>query len=72
MSSNIDYAIVLEKGEKSWGAYVPDLPGCVATAGTREAVITLIKEAIVSHIGVMKKNGESIPLPTCHTLTVSV
>lgn len=44
------YAVVIEKGETSYGAYVPDLPGCVAVAESLEEVRNLIKEAIAFHI----------------------
>lgn len=57
------YAIVVEKGDTSYGAYVPDLPGCVAAAKTRDEVLKLIKEAIEFHIEGMRADGEPIPQP---------
>lgn len=57
------YAIVVEKGDTSYGAYVPDLPGCVAAAETRAEVMTLIKEAIELHLEGMLAGGEPIPQP---------
>ena len=57
------YAIVVEKGESSWGAYVPDLPGCVAAAETREEVYTLIKEVIEFHLDGLRDAGETVPPP---------
>lgn len=57
------YAIVVEKGDTSYGAYVPDLPGCVAAAETREEVLKLIKEAIEFHLEGMRAEGEPIPEP---------
>ena len=57
------YAVVIEKGDKSFGAYVPDLPGCVAVGETREEVISLIREAIEFHLDGMKENGEGMPEP---------
>ncbi|HLG26712.1 MAG TPA: type II toxin-antitoxin system HicB family antitoxin [Paenisporosarcina sp.] len=57
------YAVVIEKGKTSYGAYVPDLPGCVAAAETREEVIRLIHEAIGFHIEGLKEDGETIPEP---------
>ena len=57
------YAVVVEKGKTSYGAYVPDLPGCVAAAETREEVIRLIHEAIGFHIEGLKEDGETIPEP---------
>jgi predicted RNase H-like HicB family nuclease len=58
------YAIVIEKGENSYGAYVPDLPGCVAVAETFEEVKKLIVEAIAFHIEGLKEEGLAIPEPT--------
>ena len=57
------YAIVVEKGDTSYGTYVPDLPGCVAAAETRAEVMTLIKEAIELHLEGMRAAGEPIPQP---------
>jgi predicted RNase H-like HicB family nuclease len=57
------YLVVLEKGESSWGAHVPDLPGCVAAAETRAEVLQLIKEAIDFHIEGLRKHGEPVPTP---------
>lgn len=58
------YAVVIEKGDASFGAYVPDLPGCIATGDTREEVLRLIHEAIEFHIHGLKEEGEAIPEPT--------
>ena len=55
------YLVVVEKGEFSWGAHVPDLPGCVAVGESREEVVALIKEAIELHIESLRENGEPIP-----------
>ena len=55
------YAVVIEQGDTSFGAYVPDLPGCVATAETREEVVKLIHEAIEFHIEGLKEDGQPIP-----------
>ena len=57
------YAIVIEQGDTSFGAYVPDLPGCVAAAATREEVVKLIHEAIEEHLQVLRDEGMPIPLP---------
>jgi len=58
------YTVLIEKGPTSYGAYVPDLPGCVAVAETREEVETLIQGAIAMHLQGMREDGESIPEPT--------
>ena len=58
------YAVVIEKGTESFGAYVPDLPGCVAAGATREEVISLIHDAIEFHIEGLRAEGELVPEPT--------
>lgn len=57
------YAVVIEKTETSFGAYVPDLPGCVAVGETRDEVVKLIQAAIELHIESLKEDGQPIPLP---------
>jgi predicted RNase H-like HicB family nuclease len=56
--------VVLEKGESSYGAYVPDLPGCVAVAETKEEALKLIREAIELHLEKMREEGAPIPSPS--------
>ena len=58
------YAIVIEEGPKSFGAYVPDLPGCIAVGESRTEAIRLIQEAIEFHIEGLKQDGEPIPSPS--------
>jgi len=58
------YAIVIEKAAGNYSAYVPDLPGCVATAPTIEAVENEIREAIQFHIDGLTEDGVPIPPPT--------
>lgn len=58
------YAVILEEGEGSFGAYVPDLPGCVAVSETREEVLELIQEAIEFHIEGLREEGQPIPAPS--------
>lgn len=58
------YAIVIEKVQSNYSAYVPDLPGCVATGYTIEEVEKEIREAIDFHIEDMLQNGEMIPQPS--------
>jgi predicted RNase H-like HicB family nuclease len=58
------YAIVVERGPTSYGAYVPDLPGCVAAAETREEAVRLIREAIEFHIEEMETDGIAVPEPS--------
>jgi predicted RNase H-like HicB family nuclease len=59
----MQYVIIIEKGESSYGAYAPDLPGCIAVGETEEEVRTLIAEAIEFHLEGMRENGEPIPKP---------
>jgi predicted RNase H-like HicB family nuclease len=58
------YAVVIEKGPKSVGAYVPDLPGCVAVADTVEEARRLIASAIQVHLEGMREDGDPIPEPS--------
>jgi len=51
------------KGPSSYGAYVPDLPGCVAAGESREEVLSLIREAIALHLEGLKEQGQPIPAP---------
>jgi predicted RNase H-like HicB family nuclease len=58
------YAVVIEKADRNYSAYVPDLPGCVATAETVEAVEREIRDAIRFHIEGLKADGLKVPAPT--------
>ncbi len=66
------YAVILEKGETSFGAYVPDLPGCVAVGKSKEEALKLIAEAIEFHIEGLRESGEQVPLPHSFVETVDV
>lgn len=57
------YAVVIEKGAKGFGAYVPDLPGCIAAGKTRHEVVKLIQDAMEFHIDGLKQDGEPVPKP---------
>ena len=57
------YLVVLEEGESSWGAYIPDLPGCVAVGETRQEAVDLIKEAIDMHLEGLREQQQPIPAP---------
>jgi predicted RNase H-like HicB family nuclease len=57
------YMVVVEEGPTSFGAYVPDLPGCVAAGETRQEVLELIREAIEFHLEGLKNEGHAIPRP---------
>ncbi|MFL6290777.1 MAG: type II toxin-antitoxin system HicB family antitoxin [Thermoanaerobaculia bacterium] len=66
------YAVVVEKAESNYSAYVPDLPGCVAAAETKDEVLDLIREAIDFHLEGMREAGEQIPEPSAATEYVEV
>jgi predicted RNase H-like HicB family nuclease len=68
----LKYAVVYERGPRSWGAYVPDLPGCVAVAKTRAEVKRLIREAIEMHIEGLREAGQPIPKAESSTDLVEV
>lgn len=58
------YAVIVEEGGSSFGAHVPDLPGCVAVADTKEEVLDLIQGAIEFHIEGLREDGQPIPAPS--------
>ena len=58
------YAVVIEKAEDNYSAYVPDLPGCVATGATVAEVEAEIRDAIRFHIDGLKADGMTVPAPT--------
>jgi predicted RNase H-like HicB family nuclease len=68
----MEYLVVVEKGPSSYGAYVPDLPGCIAAADSKDEVLALIKEAIEFHLEGLKEDGEPIPSPTSTSEVIEV
>ena len=66
------YTVIIEKGPTSYGAYIPDLPGCVAAGDSREEVISLITAAVADHVEIMAEHGETIPVPTSAAIEVEV
>ena len=60
----IRYMVVVEHGPASWGAYAPDLPGCMAVGESREEVLRLIREAIEFHIDGLRQDGLPVPPPS--------
>ena len=66
------YLVVVEKGESSYGAYVPDLPGCIAAADSKDEVLRLIREAIEFHIEGLRDDGVPIPVPQSTSELVEV
>lgn len=66
------YAVVLERTDNNYAAYVPDLPGCVATGQTRQQVERRIRTAIELHLEGMREDGEIPPTPTTRVSTVEI
>lgn len=66
------YMVVVERGATSWGAHVPDLPGCIAVGETRAEVLRLIREAIEIHIEGLKQDGSPVPPPSSEGEIVEV
>ena len=58
------YAVIYEKGPTSYGAYIPDLPGCVAAAETLDEAKRLIREAVKLHLDGLRADGDPVPPPT--------
>jgi predicted RNase H-like HicB family nuclease len=66
------YAVVIEEAESNFSAYVPDLPGCVATGSTLSEVEEAIREAIAFHLEGLREEGASIPKPSSQVEYVEV
>lgn len=66
------YVVIIEKGEGSFGAHVPDLPGCVAVAETKDEILELIQEATELHLESLREDGRPIPLPSLSVEYVEV
>ena len=68
----MQYLVVLEKGPSSFGAHVPDLPGCIAVGKSKSEVLKLIREAIKFHIEGLKLEGQPIPSPASTSELVEI
>ena len=66
------YTVIYERGQRNWSAFVPDLPGCIATGKTRSEVERRMRGAIRFHLEGMRQQGEPIPEPTTEAGTVAV
>jgi len=66
------YLVVIEKAKSNYSAYVPDLPGCVATGQTRAAAREMIGSAIAMHLEGLRADGEPIPEPSASGEVVDV
>src|SRR5271166_5495078 len=72
MSDVLKYTVIFEKSVDGYGAYVPDLPGCVTVGETLEETERNIREAITGHLEVMRELGDPIPEPTTIAETVEI
>lgn len=58
------YAVLFERGERNWAAYVPDLPGCMTTGATLDETERNIREAMEGHLRTLREFGDPVPEPT--------
>ena len=68
----MQYAVIIEKSDTGFGAFVPDLPGCVAVGETEDEVRQLIREAVEFHLDGIREDGEPIPPPTARVEYIDV
>ena len=61
---SLKYAVIFERAERNWAAYVPDLPGCITTGKTLEETEQNMREAIQGHLDTLREFGDPIPSPT--------
>jgi len=69
---SIKFAVVFEKADENWAAYVPDLPGCITTGATLEETEANIREAIAGHLKTLAEFGDPVPQPTSVTKEIDV
>jgi predicted RNase H-like HicB family nuclease len=72
MTGLMKYLVVIEKAGNSFGAYVPDLPGCAVVGETREEALQLVREAVELHVTSMREHGDPVPEPASTTEFVQV
>jgi predicted RNase H-like HicB family nuclease len=65
------YLVVVERGKTSWGAWAPDLSGCVAVGDSPDETIELMRGAVAMHLEGMRESGEDIPPPTSHAVYIA-
>ena len=66
------YTVILEKGKSSFGAFVPDLPGCIAVGEDKEQTLRLLKEAVAFHIEGLLAEGLPVPKPQCDVVQIEM
>jgi len=72
MAEPLKFTVIIERSDTGYGAYVPDLPGCIATGRTEPEVRERIQTAIEIHLRSMREDGDPIPQPTSTAATVEV
>lgn len=72
LDNSMRYTVIIERAPENYAAYVPDLPGCIATGDTREEVTRNIREAVEMHLETMREEGIPIPEPTTESGVVEV
>ncbi|MDP9371014.1 MAG: type II toxin-antitoxin system HicB family antitoxin [Chloroflexota bacterium] len=65
------YVVLIERGPQSYGAYVPDLPGCIAVGDSAEEVVRMLRETLPAHLALMREAGETIPAPSSAPIPVA-
>ncbi len=68
----MEYLVVIEKGSGTYGAYVPDLPGCGAVGESRREVMKLIRDGIALHLEALRTAGEALPAPKSRSALVKI
>jgi predicted RNase H-like HicB family nuclease len=71
MKKENEFLIIIEKGKNNFSAFVPDLPGCIATAKTEKEIVKLMEKGIELHIKDMRERGYKIPNPTTKAKMIS-
>lgn len=66
------YTVIVEQGDTGWGAHVPDLPGCIAAAESRDEVLELIREAMELHVQGLEEDGLPIPPPRSNSEVIDI
>jgi predicted RNase H-like HicB family nuclease len=72
LQNHTQYMVVIEQGATSFGAFVPDLPGCIAVGETRDEAIALIREAVQFHLEDLREEGFVIPAPASSSAFIDV
>ena len=72
MSPQSEYLVVLERGEHNWGAYAPDILGCISTGKNKEQTLHNFTEALQGHLDWMQRDGDIIPAPQAETEMVTI